>query len=94
MGRGYPKSGTRWPGRNGPDEMSRYEMVLARQLPESTGFWAEHPELLRTPSVTEFFCNEVQPVLTSGIVRPGPNVRFASLWVLFATGYQFTRHQI
>ena len=66
MGRGYPKSGTRWPGRNGPDEMSRYEMVLARQLPESTGFWAEHPELLRTPSVTEFFYNEVQPFLTSG----------------------------
>ena len=31
-------------------------------------------------------------LISSGpaVVRPGPNVRFASLWVLSATGYQFT----
>ena len=34
MGRGDPKSGTRWPGRQKWDEMSKYEMVLARQVPE------------------------------------------------------------
>ena len=38
MGRGVPESGTRWPGRkNGPDEMTRYEMVLARAVPEPLG---------------------------------------------------------
>ena len=35
-----------------------------------------------------------QMLVLSSLVRLGPNVRFASLWGLFATGYQFTRHQI
>ena len=50
--------------------------------------------------VVDEYCQEVVfflsifQILLQPLFRPGPNVRFASLWVLFATGYQFMRHQI
>ena len=50
--------------------------------------------------VVDKYCQEVVfflsifQILLQPLFRPGPNVRFASLWVLFATGYQFMRHQI